>query len=65
MGYPAILDEAGDRPASLAEVMRHAGRTLSASVRRPRLRRLFLWNLTWQKTDRKPSKNWPSAIMRC
>ena len=42
MGYPQGLDEAGDRPASLAEVMRHAGRTLSVSVRRPRLRRLFL-----------------------
>ncbi len=42
MGYPVGLDEAGDRPASLAEVMRHAGRTLSASVRRPRLRQLFL-----------------------
>ena len=39
-GYPKDLDEAAG-VVSMAEVVRHAGRTVSDSVRRPRLRRLF------------------------
>ncbi|MHC5210212.1 MAG: MFS transporter [Planctomycetota bacterium] len=42
LGYPGDLDETDDKERSVAEVLRHAGRTLSESVRRPRLRRLFL-----------------------
>ena len=40
LGYPKDLDEAAG-VVSMAEVVRHAGRTVSDSVRRPRLRRLF------------------------
>lgn len=40
LGYPNNLDET-DGAVSMAEVARHAGRTVSDSVRRPRLRRLF------------------------
>ena len=40
LGYPQDLDEAAG-VVSMAEVVRHAGRTVSDSVRRPRLRRLF------------------------
>jgi len=40
LGYPKDLDET-DGAVSMAEVARHAGRTVSDSVRRPRLRRLF------------------------
>lgn len=40
LGYPNNLDET-DGVVSMAEVARHAGRTVSDSVRRPRLRRLF------------------------
>ena len=40
LGYPKDLDET-DGAVSLAEVARHAGRTVSDSVRRPRLRCLF------------------------
>ncbi len=40
LGYPRDLDET-DGAVSMAEVARHAGRTVSDSVRRPRLRRLF------------------------
>ena len=40
LGYPKYLDET-DGAVSMAEVVRHAGRTVSDSVRRPRLRRLF------------------------
>ncbi|HIC61250.1 MAG TPA: MFS transporter [Marine Group III euryarchaeote] len=40
LGYPKDLDET-DGAVSMAEVVRHAGRTVSDSVRRPRLRRLF------------------------
>ena len=40
LGYPRDLDET-DGAASMAEVVRHAGRTVSDSVQRPRLRRLF------------------------
>lgn len=40
LGYPKDLDETAG-VVSMAEVVRHAGRTVSDSVRRPRLRRLF------------------------
>ena len=40
LGYPKDLDEAAG-VVSMSEVVRHAGRTVSDSVRRPRLRRLF------------------------
>ena len=40
LGYPKDLDEAAG-VVSMAEVVRHAGRTVSDSVQRPRLRRLF------------------------
>jgi hypothetical protein len=40
LGYPKDLNET-DGVVSMAEVVRHAGRTVSDSVRRPRLRRLF------------------------
>ena len=40
LGYPKDLDETAG-VVSMAEVARHAGRTVSDSVRRPRLRRLF------------------------
>ena len=40
LGYPKDLDETVGA-VSMAEVVRHAGRTVSDSVRRPRLRRLF------------------------
>ena len=40
LGYPKDLDET-DGAVSMAEVVRHAGRTVSDSVQRPRLRRLF------------------------
>jgi len=40
LGYPQDLDEAAG-VVSMSEVVRHAGRTVSDSVRRPRLRRLF------------------------
>ena len=40
LGYPKDLDEAAS-VVSMSEVVRHAGRTVSDSVRRPRLRRLF------------------------
>jgi MFS family permease len=40
LGYPKDLDET-DGAVSMAEVVEHAGRTVSDSVRHPRLRRLF------------------------
>ena len=40
LGYPKDLDET-DGAVSMAEVVRHAGRTVSDSVQHPRLRRLF------------------------
>ncbi|HIC26460.1 MAG TPA: MFS transporter, partial [Gammaproteobacteria bacterium] len=40
LGYPKDLDET-DGAVSIAEVVRHAGRTVSDSVQHPRLRRLF------------------------
>ena len=40
LGYPKDLDET-DGVLSMTEVVRHAGRTVSDSIRRPRLRRLF------------------------
>ena len=40
LGYPKDLNET-DGAVSMAEVVRHAGRTVSDSVQRPRLRRLF------------------------
>ena len=40
LGYPKDLDETAG-VVSMAEVVRHAGRTVLDSVRRPRLRRLF------------------------
>ena len=40
LGYPKDLDEAVG-VVSMSEVVRHAGRTVSDSVRRPHLRRLF------------------------
>jgi MFS family permease len=41
VGYPEALDESEGRERSVAEVLRHTGRTLADAVRRPRLRRLF------------------------
>ena len=40
LGYPKNLDEV-DGAVSMGEVVRHASRTVSDSIRRPRLRRLF------------------------
>jgi MFS family permease len=42
LGYPKGLDEADGQERSIAEVLRHTGRTMRESVRGPRLRRLFL-----------------------
>jgi MFS family permease len=42
LGYPKELDEIEGQERSVAELLRRTGRTLSESVRLPRLRRLFL-----------------------
>jgi MFS family permease len=42
LGYPKQLDELDGKERSVAAVFRHTARTLADSVRRPRLRRLFL-----------------------